>query len=66
MIDPELSAKLDTLEVKIDAAYKSAEKTRKYILWMVIITVVMIVLPLLVIPFLIGPMLASYSSALNF
>ncbi len=35
------------LEEKIDAVYASTEKTRKYILWMLIGSVAIIVLPIL-------------------
>jgi len=39
--------KLGALEKKIDAIYSSVEKTRKYFLFTLIITVVMIVLPII-------------------
>ena len=46
-IDKEaLVKKLAELEVKIDAVYKSAEKTRKYFLWTLIISAVFVILPL--------------------
>jgi hypothetical protein len=35
------------LEEKIDAVYASVEKTRKYVLWMVIGSVLMVVLPVI-------------------
>ncbi len=35
------------LEEKIDAVYVSTEKTRQYILWMLIGSVLMIVLPII-------------------
>lgn len=47
MEDSELRDRLSNLETKIAAAYESAEKTRKYILIIVIITVVAFVLPLI-------------------
>lgn len=40
-------ARLERTEAKIDAIYKSAEKTRKYFLTTMIITIVTLVLPLL-------------------
>lgn len=43
----EVLARLEKVEAKIDAVYYSAEKTRKYFLWTLIITAVTIVLPLL-------------------
>ena len=65
-MDPELKTRLDSIEAKVDAAYASAEKTRKYILWTVIGTVALIVIPLFFLPFAIGSLLSSYSTALNF
>lgn len=47
------------LEQKIDAIYASAEKTRKYILIMLIGTVVMFVLPLIMAGFMIPFMMST-------
>ncbi|MDE2213148.1 MAG: hypothetical protein KGJ34_01255 [Patescibacteria group bacterium] len=66
MIDPELKAELERLEQKIDAAYRSAEKTRKYIFWTIVVSVVVIVVPLLFLPFAVNSLLSTYSSALSF
>lgn len=49
----EILKKLGELEVKVDAVYKSAEKTRKYFLWTLIISVVLFVLPLVALIFVI-------------
>lgn len=65
-MDPELKTRLDAIEQKIDAAYRSAEKTRKYILWTVIVTVALIVIPLVLLPFAANSLLSSYSGALTF
>ncbi len=46
-MDQETLNKLGALEKKIDAIYSSVEKTRKYFLFTLIITVVMIVLPII-------------------
>jgi len=40
--------RLDRLEQKIDAIYKSTEKSRKYLLTILIATGVMVVLPLII------------------
>lgn len=61
-MDQQLQQRLETLERKIDAVYISAEKTRKYILSMVIITVVTLVLPLLIMVIAIPSFISSYSS----
>ncbi len=50
------------LEEKIDAVYASVEKSRKYILTMVIITIVTIVLPILLGALLLPSLLSSMSS----
>ena len=65
-MDSELKTRLDAIEQKLDATYHSAEKTRKYILWTVIITVAFIVIPLVLLPFAAGSLLSSYSDTLNF
>ena len=41
-----VSATLADHEKKLDAIYRSVEKTRKYFLWTLVITIVTIVLPL--------------------
>lgn len=46
-MEPEMYKKIDDLEKKLDTIFKSTEKTRKYFLWTLIISVVMIVLPLI-------------------
>ena len=46
-MDQETLNKLETLEKKVNAIYSSVEKTRKYFLITLIVTVVMIVLPIL-------------------
>ena len=47
-----IEMKLIELEGKVDAAYQSSEKMRKYMLWTGIITAALIIVPLLVLPFL--------------
>ena len=46
MKDQELQQKLLDLEKKIDAIYVSAERTRRYFLLTIIVTLVALVLPL--------------------
>ena len=50
---------------KIDAIYKSVEKTRKYILIVTIATVVVFVLPLIGLMFAIPSFISSYSDLLG-
>ncbi len=60
MEDSELRAKLDGLEQKVEAVYRSAEKTRKYFLGVIIVSVVAFVLPLIGLLFAIPSFLAGY------
>lgn len=64
-MDPQLEQKLAELDQKIDKIYASAEKTRKYFLWTMIITIAMIVLPLIaliaVIPWFLSVIGSAYS-----
>lgn len=61
MEDRELQQKLDTLEKKLDATYVSAEKTRKYFLGVIIVSVIAFALPLLGLVFAIPALLAGYA-----
>jgi type II secretory pathway component PulF len=64
-MDPDIQNKIATLEDKIDSIYQSVEKTRKYFLWTIIITVVVLVLPLIAMVFVIPAFINSYTSALD-
>jgi hypothetical protein len=61
----EIIKKIDELDEKIDAIYISAEKTRKYFLFIVWITIIAIVLPLIGLVFAAPSFLDSYSSLLT-
>jgi CHASE3 domain sensor protein len=62
-MEQEILKKIEELEKKVEAVYQSAEKTRKYFLWTLIITAVVIILPLLVMLFVIPSLLNIYSPA---
>ena len=49
------------LERKIDAIYVSAEKTRKYFLGTLVVTVILFVLPLIGLVFAIPTFISTYS-----
>lgn len=51
--------KLAELEAKVDAVYKSAEKTRKYFLLTLVLSVVLFVLPLVGLIFIIPQFLSA-------
>jgi len=64
-MDEEIKRRLDSLELKLEATYQSAEKTRRYLLWTLIITIVVLVLPLFGLLFAIPSLLSSYSEFLT-
>lgn len=66
MLEPELKAELDKLHAEVQAAYTSAEKTRKYIFWTIVGSALLIIVPLFFLPFAVNSLLGSYSTALNF
>jgi len=49
----------------IEKIYISAEKTRKYFLWTLIVTLILFVLPLLVMAFVLPSLLSGYSELLS-
>ena len=64
-MDQETKNKIFELENKINAIYESVEKTRKYFLWTMIITLVIFVLPLLALVFIVPSFLSSYMGTIN-
>lgn len=58
----ELKKCIDELNAKTDAIYTSVEKTRKYFLTTMIVTLVALVLPLIGLLFAIPPLLSTYGS----
>lgn len=61
-MDEQLKERLDRLEMRVNAIFVSVEKTRKYFLWTMIITIVVIVLPLIGMAFVIPNVISTYSS----
>jgi hypothetical protein len=61
-MDAELHARIDALEKKIDAVYISAEKTRKYFLWVLVATLIAFVLPLIGLLFALPSFFSVYGS----
>ncbi|MGH7175719.1 MAG: hypothetical protein ACREGR_05185 [Minisyncoccia bacterium] len=66
MIDPELAARLDALEAKVDAAYKAADKVRKWIFWTGVVTVVLFVVPLIGLVFALPSFFNYYTQIGNY
>jgi len=65
-MDENISKRLEALEKKIDAIYKSVEKTRKYFLWTLIASLVFFLLPLIGIVLIIPKIIESFSGIYNF
>lgn len=65
-MEPDIIKKLDEHSAKLDAIYRSAEKTRKYIMWTAIISVVLFVLPLIGLLFAIPSYLNTVTSVSGF
>lgn len=65
-MDQELKNKLEEQEKKLDAIYKSVEKTRKYFLMVIWISIIMVVLPIIGLVIAIPSFLSNYSDLSNF
>lgn len=65
MEDTELRAKLDELEKKVEATLASAEKTRKYFLGVIVVSLVAFVLPLVGLLFAIPSFISTYAQIGN-
>lgn len=61
-MEQELLKKLQEQDEKINKIYVSVEKTRKYFLWTMIITVALFVLPLIAMVFAIPAFINTYTS----
>lgn len=64
-MDEELRRKLETLEAKIDATYRSAEKTRKYFLGVIVVSVIALALPVIGLMFALPSFLGNYAELMN-
>ena len=64
-MEEEILKKLQEQDKKLSDIYRSVERTRKYFLWTLIITVVMFVLPLIGLVFVIPSFLNIYTNLGN-
>ncbi len=64
-MEQDLIKKIDEQQAKIDQIYISVEKTRKYFLWTMIITIALFVLPLIGLFFAIPSFLNTYTSQIE-
>ena len=55
----EVLKKMAELDQKVDAVYNSVEKTRKYFMWTLILSIVFLVLPFIALLFVIPQLLSS-------
>lgn len=61
-MEQDILRKLEELDKKLDAIYKSVEKTRKYFLFTLIVSVVFVVLPLVGLIFVIPMFLRTLTA----
>lgn len=61
-MEQDLQAKLEVQEAKLNAIYTSVEKTRKYFLTIIWITVIAVVLPLIGLVFAIPKFINTYTT----
>lgn len=64
-MDQELNKKIEEQGLKIEAIYKSVEKTRKYFLAMIWITLLGIILPMIGLAFVLPSFFSNYTSVLE-
>lgn len=64
-MDNDISSRLDILEAKLDATYRSAEKMRKYFLVTMWVTIVTIVLPMIGLALVIPSFINIYTNTLG-
>ena len=66
MNEQEILKRLEANDEKLERIWQSVEKTRKYFLWILVITAAAIVIPAIGLVFAIPQLLSTYSTALNF
>ncbi|HAS80937.1 MAG: hypothetical protein UR25_C0001G0037 [Candidatus Nomurabacteria bacterium GW2011_GWE1_32_28] len=64
-MDQELNKKIEEQGIKIDAIYKSVEKTRKYFLMIIWVTVLTLIIPVIGLFFVLPSFLSNYASSLD-
>ena len=64
-MDEDVKRRFDVQDELLEKVYASVEKTRKYFMWTLIITVALFVLPLLGLMFVIPQFLSTYTPGLE-
>ncbi len=59
----DLAKKIAEQDTKLDAIYKSVERTRKYFLWVIIITVAVTLIPAIGLIFVVPKVISTYTTA---
>ncbi len=65
-MEEEILKKIEMHDKKLEEIYRSVEKTRKYFLWTLIITLALFILPLIGLLFIIPNFLSAYAGGFNF
>jgi len=65
-MEQDILKKLEEQDKKLEEIYRSVEKTRKYFLWTLIISLAFIILPLIGLIYAIPKMLNAYSGLIGF
>ncbi len=64
-MESEIIKKLEAQQIEIAKIYASVEKTRKYFLWTLIITIALFVLPLIGVLIALPTFISTYTETLN-
>lgn len=64
-MEPDINTKIEALDQKISQIYVSVEKTRKYFLTTMWVTVIMFVLPLIALIFVIPAFISTYTATIG-
>jgi len=62
-MDQDIQNKFEEVDKKLEQIYRSTEKTRKYILWMLLISLAVVILPLIGLAFAIPQFINIYTNA---
>jgi len=65
-MEEEILKKIEMQDKKLEEIYRSVEKTRKYFLWTLIVTLALFILPLIGLLLVIPKFLSIYTNSLNF
>lgn len=61
----ELLRRLNEMDTKLEAIYRSTERTRKYFLWTLIATLVFFLLPLVIMLFMVPALISNMNAQLE-